>query len=149
MWWLIYHKKILNTSHAWYNDVRCVYEGFQVEIELNRRDCVIIGGAEDLISMKCSATMACNQIACFGMRCLVLLNDWGDWRAWYYTHKNFQLLRGNQANLKARIDVIMMSAYATNCNLILNFSHLFCYVPKNFYGWIKHLNKVPDFCRYT
>jgi len=47
-----------------------VYEEFQVEIALNRRDCVVIGGVEDQISVKCSTSMACNQIACIGIWCL-------------------------------------------------------------------------------
>jgi len=55
-------------------------------------------------------------------------------------------VKGNPANLKARIGVIMMSTHATNCNLILNFSNLFCYAPKNFYRLIKDL--VPDFYWY-
>jgi hypothetical protein len=65
------------------------------------------------------------------------------------TTHNFQMLRGNPANLKARIDAFMMSAHATNWNLILNFPNLFCYAPENFYRLIKHLNKVPDFCWNT
>jgi len=59
------------------------------------------------------------------------------------------MLWGNPANLKARIDAIMMSAHATNCNLILNFCTLFRYAPQNFYRLIKHLNKVPEVCWYT